>query len=160
MALRDIFTYVAKQIFFDNSTNGFISEDVQGAIEEVNNSVQTSASPGFGFGRSGNVPSNTWLYRTGNVPSNKTGVAMGITNPIVIQVDVGNENISTFDIQVYEHEGDEVNLTLLGTVSVVASRTGSFTVSWAATSGRQLAVKLSDGSAKNPGVDITLSGTN
>jgi hypothetical protein len=119
MSLRDIFTYVAKQIFFDNSGSSLISEDVEAAIKENNNLVQTSASPGFGFGRGSNVSANTWLYRTGSVPSNKTGVAMGITNPIVIKVDVGNENLNTFDISIYEHDGDEINLTLLGTVGQI-----------------------------------------
>ena len=150
---------VAESVPFDNDSNGFIAEDIQAAIEEVNDTISTSASPGFGFGRSGNTSSGTWLLRTGNVPSNKTGVAIGITSPIVEEISVGNENVSTFDISVYEHEGDEINLTLLGTVSIVAARTGSFSVNWAATSGRQLAVKISSGSAKNPGVDITLSGT-
>lgn len=159
MSKRDEFQQVAETVPFDNDTNGFVSEDVQGAIEELSNTVNVSASPGFGFGRSGNVSANTWLLRTGNVPSNKTGVTMGINTPLVIRIDVGSEDIDTFDVEIYEHEGDEVNLTLLGSVSVVTTRTASFAVSWAATTGRQLAVKIVNGSAKNPGVDLNLSGT-
>jgi type II secretory pathway component HofQ len=41
---------VAESIPFDNSTNGFVAEDVQAAIEEINNVVDTSASPGFTWG--------------------------------------------------------------------------------------------------------------
>ena len=159
MSKRDDFVQVAQQTPFDNDTNGFVAEDVQGAIEEVNDKVNASASPGFSFGRSGNVPSDTWLYRPGGVPSNTTGIPMAITGPSVVLVAVGNENVSTFNIQVYEHEGDEVNLTLIGTVSVVSARTGVFSVNFPATSGRQLAIKLSSGSAKNPGVDLQLQGT-
>lgn len=158
MSKRDQFTVVAEQVPFDNDTNGFTAEDVQAAIEEVG----ISASPGFGFGRSGNVSTNTWLLRTGTVPSNKTGVALSVSNASITKIDVGNENINTFDISIYEHEGDEVNLTLLVTVSVINSRTASFDISdfgiINATLGRQLAVRLTSGSGKNIGVDVTLKG--
>jgi hypothetical protein len=155
---RGASTQVARSTPFDNSTNEFEATNVQDAIEEIG----VSASPGFGFGRSGNVTSGTWLLRTGSVPSNKTGVTMGINNPKLKQIDIGNEDISTFDIGIYEHEGNEINLTLLATVSVVSARTGSFTVldfgEVIATQGRQLAVRITAGSAKNLGVDVTLIG--
>ena len=48
---RDSYSPVAASIPFDNSTNGFDSDNVQEAIEET----RASASPGFSFGRSGNV---------------------------------------------------------------------------------------------------------
>lgn len=155
---RDHFEQVASETPFDNSTNGFVADNVQDAIEET----KVSASPGFGFGRSGNVSSNTWLLRTGGVPSNKTGVAMGISNPQLKQIDVGSEDVDTFDIAIYEHEGNEVNLTLLTTVSIISARTASFDVNdfgtVNATQGRQLAVRITNGSAKNLGVDVTLIG--
>jgi len=47
----------------------------------------------------------------------------------------------------------------LGFVDVSSARTGTFSVNFSATKGRQLAVKLVNGSAKNPGVDLQLSGT-
>ncbi len=156
---RDYVTPVAESVPFDNTSNCFVATDTQEAIEEVNSSVSSAASPGFSLGRSGNVPSNTWLFRTGNVPSNKTGIPMAITNPTITLVAVGNEDINTFDVEIYEHDGDEVNLTLLGTVNLVATRTDTFTVSFVATEGKQLGVKIVNGSAKNPGVDLQLSGT-
>ena len=139
---------------FDNSTNGFTSDNVQGAIEEIG----ASASPGFSFGRSSTTGAGTWLLRVGSIPSNKTGVPLGISSPIITNIQVGNETISTFDVEIYEHEGDEVNLTLLTTVSIISARTGVFSVSISATSGRQLAVKISSGTGKNIGVDIILKG--
>lgn len=152
-------TPVAGAVPFDNASNGFIADEVQGAIEELSNQVSQSASPGFSFGRSGNIPSGTWLLRPGSVPSNKTGIPLAINSPVITLIAVGNELISTFTVQVYEHEGDEVNLTLLGSVSVVNARTGTFPVSFPATAGRQLAIYISSGSAKNPGVDLQLSGS-
>lgn len=154
MSLRDYFVQVARSIFFDNSTNGFTSDNVQEAIEEIG----ASASPGFSFGRSSTTGAGTWLLRVGSIPSNKTGIPLGISSPVITNIQVGNEVISTFDIEIYEHEGNEVNLTLLTTVSIVSSRTAVFSINISATSGRQLAAKVSSGSGKNIGVDIILKG--
>lgn len=145
---------VARGTAFDNSSNGFTATNVQTAIEEIG----ASASPGFSFGRSSVSGAGTWLLRVGSIPSNKTGIPLGISSPIITNIQVGNEDISTFDIEIYEHEGNEVNLTLLTTVSVVSARTGIFSVSVAATSGRQLAAKVSTGTGRNIGVDIILKG--
>lgn len=154
MSLRDYFVQVARSIFFDNSTNGFTSDNVQEAIEEIG----ASASPGFSFGRSSTSTAGVWLLRVGTIPSNKTGVPLGISLPVITNIQVGNEDISTFDIEIYEHEGNEVNLTLLTTVSIVSSRTGVFSVSVPATSGRQLAARVSSGTGRNIGVDVILKG--
>ena len=131
----------------------------QEAIDELCEVVSVSASPGYSFGRSGNLPNNTWLYRTGSVPSNRTGITVGFVNPVITKITVANENINTFDITLYEHEGDEVNLTSLGTVSIIASRSAEFNVNFPMTQGRQLSARVTSGSAKNVGVDVQLSGT-
>lgn len=146
---------VARGVPFDNTSNGFTSSDVQGAIEEIG----ASASPGFSLGRSGNTVSGTWLLRTGSIPSNKTGLPIGITSPIITSIQVGNEDISTFDVEIYEHDGNEINLTLLTTVSIIAARTAIFTVSVPATYGKQIAALISSGTCKNVGVDIILKGS-
>lgn len=150
---------IAEDVDYDNTTSGLTAQDVQAALDELNAKVSSRASPGYSFGRSGNVPANSWLYRPGSVPSNKTGVPVSLDNPKIIEIAVGNENVSTFTVEIYEHEGDEVNLTLLTSVNVVASRTGIFGVDVAVTKGRQLAVKTTAGSSKNPGVDLQLKGT-
>lgn len=149
---------IAENIPFDNSTNGFIADNVQDAIEEIG----ASASPGFSFGRSGNVFQNTWLNRVGNIPSNRTGVTIGINSPIVSQVFCANRNIETYTIGIYEHDGNSVNLTLLGTVDVVSSRSATFNVSFATSTGKQLAVRLltASGSIQDLGVDVILIGSN
>ena len=157
---RDFFGPTAEGVPFDpTNCDNIDEENVQGAMEDLCGVVATSASPGYSYGRPGNAPNNTWLYRPGSVPSNRTGITVGFTDPVITRVTVANENINTFDITLYEHEGDEINLTSLGTVSVVASRSGEFPVSFAMTQGRQLAVRITSGSAKNVGVDIQLSGS-
>lgn len=117
------------------------------------------ASPGFTFGRSGNIPVNTWLQNEG-VPSNKAGHVIKVEDGLIESISVANEDISTFDISVYWHEGNEVNLTLITTVSIVASRTGQFFLdNVSAPEGKQLAAIVSSGSAKNLVVDMIIKGT-
>lgn len=151
------FDLTAETLFFDNTSNGFSSDDVQGAIEEIG----ASASPGFSFGRNGSLSQNTWLRRPGNVPSNRAGVTINIDNPVITNIACANRNVETFDVEIYEHEGNQVNLTLLGTVNVIASTSQIFNVNFPATKGRQLAVRLgstSTGNVRDLGVDLTLLG--
>lgn len=150
----------AENLYFDSSNLPDIDDDnLQDVVETIATSVGASASPGFSFGRSANVGSNSWLLITGSVPSNKTGVPVAITNAEITLVSVGNENIGTFDVSIYEHEGGEVNLTLLTTVSVIANRTQNFSISVPVTTGRQLAARVTSGSAKNIGVSLQLKGS-
>lgn len=146
---------VAEDVDFDNTGTNFNSDNVQDALVEIG----ASASPGFNFGRSANVGANTWLQITGGVPSNRAGITVALTSAEIREIYVANEDISTFDITVYEHEGNEVNLTTLTTVSVSSTRSASFAVNVAVTTGRQLAVRLTSGSAKNLNVGLQLSGS-
>lgn len=149
----------AIDVFFDNTVSGFTATNVQDALDEIANDVNTSASPGFSFGRASNVNSGTWL-QCETVPSNKAGRFVYINSAVIERVFVSSENISTFDIEVYYHDGDEVGLTLLGSVSIVSARGDEFVVSWAVPSDKQLALKLSSGSARNVVAGLELSGTN
>ena len=151
-------TPVAGAVPFDNATNGFVSQDTQAAIEELQTALTVSASPGFSFGRSGNIPANTWLNNE-TVPSNKAGRFVYISDAAVTKVFVSSEEIDTYDVEVYWHEGDEVNLTLMGTVSIVSSRGGAFTVNFPVPTSKQLALKVVNGSAKNIIAGLQLRGT-
>lgn len=156
-ARRGGITQVAKSTPFDNSNNDFDSDNVQDALEEIG----ASASPGFSFGRS-SANNGTWLRRVGEIPSNRTGVTIGIQNPVVTQIFVANENVETFTIGVYEHDGDSINLNQLGTVSIISARTGSFNVNYPTSTNKQLAVRVetASGSVQNLGVDLILAGNN
>lgn len=151
---------IAENIPFDETVTGeLIATDVQGAIDEISNTVATSASPGFSFGRSSNVNSGTWLNCEG-VPSNKAGRWVYIENAVVTRIFVSNETLSSFDVSVYYHDGNEVNLTLLGSVSVVSSYGNSFVVSFAVPTDKQLALRVTSGSARNIVAGLELQGTN
>lgn len=148
---------VAESVPFDNDNNNFVSEDVQAALEELDDKVGVSASPGFSWGRSGNSNSGTWLAND-TVSSNVTGRTVNLIDPFITAVSIANENINTFDISFYEHDGDSINLTLIGTVSVVNVRSFNVFVNFSITQGKQLAVQVSSGSAKNVVVGLQLSG--
>jgi len=149
----------AKITGFDNSINSFTSTETQGAIEEVSNKVLTSASPGFSFGRSGNIPSGGWLNNE-TVPSNISGRFVYIYSAVITKIFVSNQDVNTFDIAAYYHDGDEGNLTFLGRQTVTTARGGSFIVSWAVPNGKQIATRIENGSAKNAVAGLELSGTN
>ncbi len=125
---------------------------------QLNPANVTSASPGFTWGRAGDVVIDTWLLNDG-VPSNKSGRTMALTGPEVVRVFVASENADTYGLEIFEHEGDEVSLTSLGTVSIVAVRSETFTVSFSGTEERQLAIKLISGTARNLIVGLQLQGT-
>lgn len=148
----------AENIPFDNSTNGFEAETVQEALTEVG----ASASPGFSFGRSGYLSDGDWLKRAGDVPSNRTGVTIGIDNPVVYQIACSNRSVDTYTITIVEHEGNQVNLNTLGSVSVDNATGGIFEVNFSATKGMQIAVQLtsSEGYVNDIGVDLFLKGNN
>lgn len=149
----------AQNIPYDNTASELLATDVQEGIDELATSVATSASPGFSWGRAGNN-SNTWLQNEG-VPSNKAGRAITFTDPRIVRIFTATEDAATYTLEIYEHEGNSINLTLLTSLSVTSSRTGdSGAIEIAATEGRQLAILLSSGSAKNIVVGLQLSGSN
>ena len=148
----------AETIPFDNSGTGFQAETVQEALTEVG----ASASPGFSFGKSGLLYDGDWLNRAGDVPTNRTGVTIGIDNPVVYQIACSNRAIDTYTITIYEHDGNQVNLNTLGSVTVTNDTGGIYDVNFPATKGMQIAVKLTDsqGFVRDIGVDLFLKGNN
>lgn len=162
MSRRDDFRDIAKSVPFDNSTNGFTSTEVQGAIEELNNKVNTSASPGFSFGRSGQITKGSFLQNE-TVPSNVSGRWVYISNAQVKKVFVTNESIITYSIEIMYHYGNEAGLTSLGIITVTSDKGGSFSVNWPVPSNSQLAIRIDPNSANNPKnviVGLELAGTN
>lgn len=154
-------TPVAKSVPFDNTSNGFTSSETQGAIEELNNKVNTSASPGFSFGRSGTVTAGTYL-QCETVPSNVSGRWVYIDNAVVKKVFVSNEDSTTFKLEVYYHDGNGIGLTSLGTVTITSARGGSFNVNWSVPIDKQIAIRLASDSpnnAKNVVCGLELQGT-
>lgn len=134
----------------------------------IGDAIANSVSPGFVYGRSGNVVEG-WL-KNNEVFSNRVGLPFGLNNGLLLSVWCGTQNLNTYDIEIYEHEGDEVNLTLLVTLQItVATRTKIFTQADIKTANggndvsvgtlKQLGVKIKNGPANEPKVSLFVGGT-
>ena len=146
---------VAKSVPFDNTGTDFVSSDVQAALEEIG----VSSSPSFSFGRSGKVGSGTWL-QCETVPSNITGRFIPLTNPKLSDLYVSNENVGTYTVEVYEHDGDNTNLTLKYTLTVTSARGNSISnIGVPMTKGKQVAVRIGSGSPKNVVCGLIIKGS-
>jgi len=140
----------------ENLGPGF-SGDRTVTFKDLDAAVAVSASPGFTWGNSGNTPANTWLLND-TVPSNKTGRTFPLFNGTLTKLFVSNENVGTFDAELYEHDG--TTFTLLATISLTAQRSKSQAyTSVSVTTDKELAIKIVNGSAKNPVVGAILKGT-
>jgi len=155
---------VADSVPFDKDNDpdcGLNSDTVQEAIEELCNRVLISASPGFAWGRNGNINKNVWLLNN-EVSSNLTGIPFALTDGELVNLWIGNEDVKTFDLTLFEHDGDEINLTSLVTVSLTAQRFKSFDITdfgtIAITKDKQLAARVTDGSGKNVKVFAVIKG--
>ena len=149
---------IAESIPFDNDANGFTAEDVQAAIEEAG----SSASPGFNFGKSGGVSVNDWLRGPGNVQSQRAGIPINITNPVITTISVSNRNTETYTVTIFEHDGNRLNETSLGSVSVTASTGATVNVNISATQGKQLSARMtasSTGNVRDIVVSVLIKGT-
>lgn len=153
--------YNAGQISYDNSTSGIPPVNVQAALDYLAEQSATSASPGFSFGRAGVVNAGTYL-QCETVPSNVAGRWVYINSATIDRVYIANENTGPFIVEVLYHQGNGLNLTSLGTVTVTGTNGGVFTVNWSVPTNRQLAVKIYDSSlnpAKNIVCGLELSGS-
>lgn len=138
-----------------------LCDDIPLIEQLIGNKLATSANPGFLLGRGGNVPNGSWLFNN-DVPSNITGIPFGLAGGNLLQVWAASQNVDTYSIEVYYHFGDEVGLTLLTTVTVVALRQDFFGIadfgSVPVPQNVQIAGKLVGGAAKNPKASIFIGG--
>lgn len=152
---------VARSTPFDNSTNGFVSTDTQSAIEEVNDKILTSASPGFSFGRTGVCSAGTYM-QCETVPSNVSGRWVYINSAEVKRVFVSNELVTTYTLEVTYHDGNGSGEVVLGSVTVTAAKGNDFYVSWSVPTDKQIAVRVASTTANSPKnvvVGLELRGT-
>lgn len=165
MARRDDFKQTAFETAFDPANDpacALTKDTTQEVIEELCQKVSTSASPGFGFGKGGNLSASTHLECEG-VPSNISGRYVYINNAVITRVFISVQLAATFDIEIYAHDGNESNITLLTTISVgnpTPSTGGEVTVSVPVATGKQIALKIVNGSCKNAVAGLELQGTN
>lgn len=158
-----------KGIAFENSDNTLIYGDsgkmtfkdievtTDITLKQILDRITNSASPGFTWGRSGNVSSGAWLQND-RVPSNLAGRKVDFSTPSLKKILVSNEKNNTFTVGIYEHDG--TTYTQLATLALSSERTKSASYSISVTNGKELAVKIESGSCKNVVVGVVLSGSN
>lgn len=147
---------VAPAIPFDNSTNGFVSDNVQEAIEELGSGVAVSASPGFTWGKSGSI-SNAWLLND-TVPSNVAGRIVPITSGYIAEIFVSAETVSTCTLTIYKRTDPGPVYTAITSVSLTAERIKVAASTASVARGDELAIKVTSGSIKNPVVGLVIKG--
>lgn len=155
LEFKEEYELIAENVPFDNTGTDFTATDVQNALEEAGG----AAAPPFTFGRSGNVSNNTWLQIVGQVPSNRTGLLIPSGINKISTIYASNQNVDSYTISFYEHEGNSANLTLLTSVSVTAATGNTVSVDIAVTPGRQLAAQVTAGNARNISAGAILKGS-
>ena len=142
------FYFTAKNIFYDNTISGLISENVKDAIDELNSTGGVSASPGFTWGSSGSNVKGSYLLNE-TVPSNVAGRVVPLNNGSIREIFVANEISTTFTINIEKRTGPGT-FTVLTSATVVAARNGTFVVDVAVSKGDELAARISPSSANAP----------
>lgn len=150
-------TQRAETVPYDNSGSGLSATNVQQAIDAIYSTFSGLISPGFTWGRSGNIPAGTWLQND-TVPSNITGRNFPFYNGQLVTIAVSNENTTTAVVELYAH--DKVTFTLLATLTLSAQKSKEQNYTGVSlTKGKELAVKIGSGSAKNIVVQLVIKGT-
>lgn len=143
---------VARSIPFDNENNGFVSTDVQGAIEEIG----ASASPGFSFGRSGTSNAGTYL-QVDSVPSNQSGRIVPLTSGFITDIFISCSANATCTVQIQKRVGNTFTTVYTETLNNVRKQTSSIT-GVPVSLGDELCCRIGSGSASNIVVGIIIRG--
>lgn len=138
------------------SSDGSVSITGNSTTDTIDFSIAASASPGFSWGRSGALPTNTYLLND-SVPSNVTGRVVPLTTGIIKKAVIACGTASTFDVKVQKRSG--ASFVDLFTISVSAARTSVTTQTQAVVSGDELCILVSSGSTDNLVVSLIMVGT-
>jgi len=132
-------------------------DDIAFVEEIISQKVTVSASPGFTWGRSGNIATGAYLLND-SVPSNLAGRQVPVSTGVITTIFVDSELIRTFDISIFKHTDP---FTILATVSIINAKGGIFTLALppTVTSDDVLGAQVTAGSPRNPVVGIIIRGT-
>lgn len=123
--------------------------------------VVLPASPGFVYGAVNDKFAGFWLTSEG-IPSNVVGVPVLFGDGVVIQAAVGTEVESDYEIGIFQHEGQGINLIQIGNFSI--SNGGpkrlliNFPIQYTSPN-VQLACRLTGGNTTNLKVSLVLKGS-
>ncbi len=116
--------------------------------------------PGFVYGAVNSKTAGFWLTSEG-IPSNIVGIPVLFGNASIIQAAVGTEVEADYTIGIYQHEGNGVNLQLLGTFAVTNGGPKRFVMSFPITYSSpnvQVATRIELGTTINLKVSLIING--
>jgi len=149
----------SESVPFEPEDSGLVSDLTGPAIRELSDRVDTSASPGFTWGRSGNVPPGSYLNQEG-VPSNTTGRLVPLTSGYIATIFAACEEPTTATIEIQRRDGS--TFTAIASVTLTAERKRTVNLVEGASPvslNDELAAFVSSGSVKNPGIGIVIKGS-
>jgi hypothetical protein len=133
------------------------ADNVQEAIEELDNKVAVSASPGFSWGKGGSAGRREWLYNE-DVECNKTGRVVPFSDAQLLYLFVSNSESVTCTIRLYEHQGG--SKTVLASISLTGQRAKSQAYTGVnITKDYELCARVWTGDCKDVVVGAIISGT-
>jgi hypothetical protein len=138
---------VARSVPFDNATNGFVSTNVQAAIEEIALTGGPFASTALTWGGLGTITKGSYLLNEA-VPSNVAGRIVPLSYCAIREVSVSTENAYSYKLNIQTRSG--AIFTTISTVTVTAARTAVFDVNVSVNKGDELAVRVDPTSIDNP----------
>lgn len=119
------------------------------------------ASPGFLYAAIDTKTAGFWLT-SDVIPTNIAGIPVLFGDAVVIKAAVSTELDVNYSLGIYQHEGNEVGLTLLGTIVVTAGGPKRFAFEYPviySSPNVQLACRLLTGTTKNLKVSLVLKGS-
>lgn len=146
-------TQVARSLFFDNSTNGFIATNTQAAIEEAYTLAKNASRGTTTCGFDGTASATRYLEFFSNNPSNNNPLVMP-ENSQLIAVSVSASSNSTGTITIYK------NGVSVQTLSLTASRKNTVSgLSISFNTLDELSVAVTSGSISRPTVFLNIRTT-
>ena len=115
------------------------------------------ASPGYTWGKSGNLTSNTYLLND-TVPSNLTPRGVSLTSVVLSKIYVKGEIGLTYTTTLAVERWTGAAFVEIATISLAAQRTKSQSYTVSLPDEPEIAVKIKSGSIKNPVVEIIFKG--
>jgi len=134
---------VAESVPFDNDTNGYVSEDVQAAIEETKEEAG-AARMAVNFGYDGNASANTWLQTFKGVSSRNSPFVVAEEGTLT-SLSVSFRNNSTVEFTVY------INNSATSNILTVTSNNRGFVsgLSQSLAVGDEISVRMTSGSSRD-----------
>ena len=115
----------------------------------------TSASPGFQYGRAGDVTAGTYLQVIANVPSSVSGLIVPFIG-VITRAFVTAENATTCGLKIQLRTDPGPVYTDLASLTLTAARKNDITLAVSVNNGDELVILLDTGTVRNVQVGLII----